>query len=75
MMSARTVGTGNNKIKMPVPNIPIPRVEEKDRASAVQVKMASVVAIGVRRLQMQQLSLLTSPALRVRFLWYQRMAP
>jgi hypothetical protein len=48
-VTAKRVGTGNNKIKMPVPNIPMPLVDEKDRARAVQVRMASVAAIEVRR--------------------------
>ena len=48
-MTAKTVGTGNNRIKMPVPNIPIPRVELKDRARTVQVNMARVAAIEVRQ--------------------------
>ena len=45
---AVVVTTGNNKIKMPVPNIPMALVEEKDKASAVQMKMASAVAIEFR---------------------------
>ena len=44
-MTAKMVGTGNNRINTPVPNIPMPRVELKERARAVQVNMASVVAI------------------------------
>ena len=59
-MTAKTVGTGNNRIKMPVPNIPMPRVEEKDKASAVQMNMASVVAIEVRRWRLLQVSWPTS---------------
>jgi hypothetical protein len=60
MMIAKVVGTGNNNIKMPVPNIPMPLVEEKDRASAVQMNIASAVAIGFRRRQVQQVSCPTS---------------
>lgn len=59
-MIAKVVGTGNNNIKMPVPNIPMPLVEEKDRASAVQMNIASAVAIGFRRRQVQQISWPTS---------------
>ena len=57
---AKMVGTGNNKIKMPVPNIPMPRVELKERARAVQVNMASVVAIVVRQMPVLLLSWETS---------------
>lgn len=55
-MIAKRVGTGNNRIKMPVPNIPMPLVEAKDRASAVQMNMASAVAIDFRWRQVQQVS-------------------
>ena len=59
-MTAKTVGTGNNRIKMPVPNIPMPRVELKDRARTVQVNMARVAAIEVRQLPALLLSWRTS---------------
>ena len=59
-MIAMMVGTGNNNIKMPVPNIPMPLVEEKDRASAVQVNIANVVGIEFRRLLVLQFSWATS---------------
>ena len=48
-MIAKMVGTGNRRIRTPAPNIPMPRVELNERASAVQVNMASVVAIEVRQ--------------------------
>ncbi len=54
------VTTGNNNNKMPVPNIPIALVEEKDRASAVQMNMANEVAIDFRWRQVLQASLPTS---------------
>lgn len=54
------VTTGNSRIKMPVPNIPMPLVEAKDKANAVQVKMANVAAIGVMRLPVLLPSWVTS---------------
>ena len=59
-MIAKRVGTVKISIKMPVPNIPMPLVEEKDRASAVQMNMASGITIEVMQLPVLQLSLLTS---------------
>jgi hypothetical protein len=45
---------------MPVPNIPMPLVEANERASAVQMNMASAVAIDFRWRQVQQVSSLPS---------------
>jgi hypothetical protein len=63
-MPARTIATvvttGCSKITIPVPKIPMPLVEAKDRASAVQVNMASAVTIEVRWWPVQQSSLRTS---------------
>ena len=59
-MIATVVTTGKSKIRIPAPNIPTPLVEAKDRASAVQVNMASVVAIEFRQWQVLLLSLVTS---------------
>ena len=53
---ATMVTTGNIRIRIPVPNIPMPLVEAKDRANAVQVKMASAVSIEFRWLQVLQAS-------------------
>ena len=68
-MPARTIAMvvkiGKSRIRIPVPKIPMPLVEAKDKASAVQVKMASAVAIEFRRWQVQQSSLTTWQALRV----------
>ncbi len=72
---ATMVTTGNIKIKMPVPNIPMPLVEAKAKANAVQMNMASPVSIEVRRVSVQLPSSTpwqTSPGQPP---WRQRMAP
>jgi hypothetical protein len=78
-MAARTIATvvtaGNNNIKIPVPNIPMPLVEENEMASTVQVKMASAATIEVRQWQVQQTSLPTWRALAAQLPWLQRMDP
>jgi hypothetical protein len=48
MMIAKVVTTGNSRMRIAAPKMPMARVEAKDRASAVQMNMASAVAIEVR---------------------------
>jgi hypothetical protein len=58
---AKVVGTGNINIKIPVPSIPIPLVEEWDSASAVQMNIASAITIDFRRPQLQQVRQVSWP--------------
>ena len=59
-MIATVVTTGNSRMRIPVPKMPMARVEAKDKANAVQMNMASVVAIDFRWRQVLQVSWVTS---------------